>query len=257
VSHSFDYSEAEWDEIEAEVAAVRKTRLSAAERALLIEAAQKYIHKAVEREAGTYAPPNARARSWAKVGELCSQLCDALEAAGRNRYDDDWRSKAAVALQGERSLVLGRQLNQDLNLINLEKNDGTLSIGDMVELLVRLKVEAEDLAKPLFWSVSRMTSWTGRLEPQVVFFQRILLLWTDFGGKLKLSRDPDTRQNRGPLVRYFLAVIRPVMKDKTPSLQSLRDIVRRQAKFQKWLDAYEAEYRAIFKNASYQRGSTT
>jgi hypothetical protein len=253
VPHPFDYSEAEWDEIEAQVTAVRRTRLSAAERASLIEAAQEYMRQTEERKAGTYLSPNERAKSWAKVERLCSQLCEALEAAGRNRFGDDWHTSAAVDL-GELSLW-GRP--QASLVGNCKPYTSPLSIGHIIELLTRLGHEAEDFAKAFAWSIPKIRSWTGRLDPQVIYFQCILLLWIDFGGKLKLSRNPLSGGIHGPLVRYFVAVTGPVMKDMAPSLQSLPDIVRRQALFQKWLDKMVAEHRSIFKSGGYQRGSTT
>jgi hypothetical protein len=114
-----------------------------------------------------------------------------------------------------------------------------LSIDDLIGLLNTLGKDAETTAEPFYWGVSRLVSFTGRLDPQIVHFQHILWLWTDiFRGKLKLSRDPGSGQLRGPLARYFLAVTGPVMTDEAPSLESLPDIVDRQKSFYRWLDAY-------------------
>ena len=187
VRQPFDYSKAEWDEIEACIVTVRNMPLMEIERASLLRAALKYGRVAEERKNGDYLPPNVRAKSWTKVARLCAQLCEALETA----------------------------------------------------LLNTLGKDAETTAEPFYWGVSRLVSFTGRLDPQIVYFQHILWLWTDiFRGKLKLSRDPGSGQLRGPLARYFLAVTGPVMTDEAPSLESLPDIVDRQKSFYRWLDAY-------------------
>jgi hypothetical protein len=129
-----------------------------------------------------------------------------------------WAGKADIAI------------TQDLDLSGKD----TLSVAEMMELLTRLRGEARINASPNAWKLSTFISVTGRSDPQIIYFQCILFLWTHFlAGKLKFSRDPKSRRIQGPLVRYFVAVTAPVMKDAAPSLQSLPDIVRRQALFEK------------------------
>jgi hypothetical protein len=73
----------------------------------------------------------------------------------------------------------------------------------------------------------------GPDRPALFFQQQVLSLWTDlFGGRLTVTTDPVTNESKGPLVRYFFAVARPVMGKLTPSIQSFRDIVERQKEFQ-------------------------
>jgi hypothetical protein len=63
------------------------------------------------------------------------------------------------------------------------------------------------------------------LRPRVAFLFRVLEIWTQLGGMLRLSRHPRTNLVTGPLARYFAAATQPVIGG---SLESLPDIVRRQ-----------------------------
>jgi hypothetical protein len=106
-------------------------------------------------------------------------------------------------------------------------------------LLEEVQKGCDQLAGPSFWGVSRRHSFTGRLDPSVVYYQAVLCIWTDdFGGSLRLSRSSE-RSNKvyGPLLRFFFAVVGPVMGKRTPSHQSLHDIVARQKEFRDWLIA--------------------
>jgi len=91
------------------------------------------------------------------------------------------------------------------------------------------------------WGIKLTYSFSGRLDPGVVYFQGVLFLWTEtFGGRLAISRSPvNPRKISGPLVRYVLAVVQPVMGADTPSLQSLPDIVERQKDFEHWWAAHK------------------
>jgi hypothetical protein len=100
-----------------------------------------------------------------------------------------------------------------------------------------LEWELNEHADPSHWKVSIEHSVTGRLDPSVVFYQRILWHWTDsFGGSLTLTKDPTTGKISGSLARYFFAVVCPVMGDRTPSRKSLPDIVNRQKLFEQELN---------------------
>lgn len=113
-----------------------------------------------------------------------------------------------------------------------------LSIGEVIGLLSELGHRAAGVADPSRWHPARMTSYTGRLDPQVVYFQRVLWLWTDvFGGKLQSSHNASGEVS-GPLVRYFFAVTRPVMGDETPSVESLPNIIERQRAFDDYVRAH-------------------
>jgi hypothetical protein len=108
--------------------------------------------------------------------------------------------------------------------------------GDFVDLLKKVEQDSVVLGTDrLWWSVSRMVSYTGRLDPSVTFYQRIQRSWTDrFGGKLSTTYDPVSGETRGNLAKYFFDVVRPVMGDGAPSHQSIRDIVDRQTALEDW-----------------------
>ena len=101
--------------------------------------------------------------------------------------------------------------------------------GDFVDLLKKVEQDSVVLG------TDRMVSYTGRLDPSVTFYQRILRSWTDrFGGKLSTTYDPVSGETRGNLAKYFFDVVRPVMGDGAPSHQSIRDIVDRQTALEDW-----------------------
>jgi hypothetical protein len=75
----------------------------------------------------------------------------------------------------------------------------------------------------------------SKILPQWIFELKILQIWMDLGGKLKISRHPKSQKVQGPLAKYFLAVTEPVMGNATPSLESLPDIVERQMTTREWL----------------------
>jgi hypothetical protein len=55
------------------------------------------------------------------------------------------------------------------------------------------------------------------------YYRSIFKLWTEtYGGKLGWSTNA---QVGGPCVRYFNAVVRPVMGDNSPKLSYIKDII--------------------------------
>jgi hypothetical protein len=58
--------------------------------------------------------------------------------------------------------------------------------------------------------------------PKRSFYEDVLKVWTDRGGKLGWSTNA---QVGGPCVRYFNAVVRPVMGDDSPKLSYIKDII--------------------------------
>ncbi|SIO49424.1 hypothetical protein SAMN05443247_06445 [Bradyrhizobium erythrophlei] len=58
--------------------------------------------------------------------------------------------------------------------------------------------------------------------PKQSFYVDVLKVWTDRGGKLGWSTNA---QVGGPCVRYFKAVVRPVMGDDSPKLSYIKDII--------------------------------
>jgi len=241
----FDYSISEWQDIDAAVRAVREVPISEEERVSLCQAADEYRHNNAKRKNGRYVSPKQGAQSYAKVARLCGQLRDALQEAAKNRHDDAWRSRPAAIIQHElRERLIFALLGRwriPASFPDISDASSLLSYGDVVDVLTVLQAEWERDADPFYWGVALKYSFSGRREPSVVYYQRILLLWKDtFGGRLAISRNgQQSRKIGGPLVRYFFAVTRPVMGDETPSLQSLPDIVDRQKDFDHWWIAYK------------------
>jgi hypothetical protein len=227
------YSDAEWAEINAAVVAVRGTPLSAPESASLLEAAWRYQRDRDARGNGTYLPPKARAKLWKKAADLCAQLCAAIEIAGRIRYGDKWRDQF---LSFMRPGILPNPPYKRPTLM--------VSLGDVIEMLTQVGDCFARKTNPRFWRYTVLASSTGRLDPPIIYYQHVLWLWTDlFGGKLTFRRNAEGAPT-GKLVRYFLAVTRPVMGGEAPSTASLPDIIDRQRGFYWLLDETWGDERA-------------
>lgn len=208
----FNYTQAQWADIEAAVTTTRNAPLSDAERVDLLVAANAFFHNSAERESGTYVPPKVKTESWRKLEQRCGQLREALETACRYLLGDSWREEPITFLG-----VPGP------------------TFGDVEDLAARVQVRAKEITgNPSALKPTIVQSFTGRLDPSVVFQQRILSIWTNhLKGRLTVTHDPISGEIKGALVKYFLAVAGPVMGEKLPSLQSLPDIVERQKLFQK------------------------
>jgi hypothetical protein len=190
-------------------------------------------------------------------------LRDAIREAAESRYGDGWASACDdvfLPLDLTQRLItnlLEDSLNTLLNVgafsrLNhlLEESFtnplnvlyASLNHGLIAELLTTIETGLRKMADRInLGGVHVRTSFTGRLDPPVVYYQAILILWKEvFGGHLAISRDSqDASKIGGPLVRYFFAVTRPVMVRQTPSLQSLPDIVDRQKRFVGWWSAFD------------------
>jgi hypothetical protein len=235
----FDYNAAEWVEIEGSIKAAREKPVSEDERASLRRAADDYRRAVAERASGRYVSPKRSAQLYSRAARLSGQLRDAIQDSGRSRYGDAWPSKDGALIPRELtqrlvSSLLGPGRNFDVPAASV----ALLSFGDVVDLLNVLQdalVSSSSSGMSLIYSIS------GRRDPPVVYYQRVLLLWKDtFRGRLAISRDSqDPSKIAGPLIRYFFAVTRPVMGNRTPSLQSLPDIVDRQKVFDDWWTAYK------------------
>jgi hypothetical protein len=68
-------------------------------------------------------------------------------------------------------------------------------------------------------------------NPKFMFQFKVLLIWTELGGELRISRHGKYGTVQGPLARFFRAVTVPVMGALAPSPESLPDIIRRQSRF--------------------------
>jgi hypothetical protein len=70
---------------------------------------------------------------------------------------------------------------------------------------------------------SMLSADRGPLDPpKRSFYETVLKVWTDRGGKLGWSTNA---QVGGPCVRYFKAVVRPVMGVDSPALSYIKNII--------------------------------
>lgn len=57
------------------------------------------------------------------------------------------------------------------------------------------------------------------------YYDAVLKAWQDAGGRLATSKHPITGDVRGPLVRFFLAAVTPVMSEHSPTAATIPGIV--------------------------------
>jgi uncharacterized protein YdaU (DUF1376 family) len=236
----FDYSSAARSEIEATVG----TLLSERQWIFLRDAADQFQSSCVERDQKTYLKPSERAAACAKAAQRCGESRKALEAFAKTLVKDgDWRDALFLGISEELSVALTAKKRmrvcgpwQRMEVVSAGASDGLLlTFGEVVDLLEAIESELREVSHPFYWKVSKVTSVTGRLDPSVVYVQRILWLWVkEFFGDLKCSWNPVAGEDCGPLVRYFFSVARPVMGPHTPSPQSLKKIIERQKQFSEW-----------------------
>lgn len=227
---SFEYSELDWAKIEHSIRVVRQEPMSRKERQFLQQAASQYRHEVAARTAGTYRSPLQAMAAWKRAAELCRKLRKALVSAAKAKNSEYWKIVAAATISKELAAKLGEVIRPNVaERLSFQDALQIIDCGDLVTLLTEVETHLRKMGSdPYSGSVSKWKSVSGQLEPSVVFYQRILFLWTEFfDGKLKFSRRTGSNQIDGPLVRYLIAVTEPVMGDKRPSLENIPDIVAR------------------------------
>jgi hypothetical protein len=78
--------------------------------------------------------------------------------------------------------------------------------------------------------------YTPAAPARIAYYRDVLSLWERFGGHLSFTNDPVTHEVTGTLVRYFFAVVGPVMGDDQPSTLSFPDII---VSYQAWRNRWE------------------
>jgi hypothetical protein len=190
----FDYSEAEWSEIEAAARSVLPDGKSLPNevRKALVERARTY------RVGIRMRPLATQRRDWQKVMHLSERLIEALLVVCE-------RGVQYFEIHGhpEEGEKFGREFE------------------DHFRKILEVKFVAKVMAAP--------PPPEADLVPARVGYQfDVLQVWIRLGGKLQFSRHPKTRKPQGPLIRFFRAVTNPVMGASAPSLESLPDIIRRE-----------------------------
>jgi hypothetical protein len=190
----FDYSEAEWSEIEAAARAVLPDGepLPNEMREVLVDRARLYQSRF------RLHPLAKEKQNWRKIARLSERLHQALRVASKRTIEC-----VKVAKSPREAKRTRRWLETYL------------------EKLLEIKDLAEDMSIP--------PEVTDRRPARVWYQIFVLNIWIGLGGKLRFSRSK--RGPQGPLIKFFRAVTSPVMGASAPSLESIPDIVRRQKNY--------------------------
>jgi hypothetical protein len=231
-----DYSACEWARIEECVAKAGLRKLSSDERLRLLEANRQYWTNLVDRERGTYAPASRRKVFWKKLRADLARVRQTLGTAAK-LFGSGWRSTpyfwASDDLHHEIcTSLLGPEYKPEMFIEDPTVN--YLTLGHMVNLFAEFEVAA------LYRESDSISVWdtvTGRLDPSVVYYQEVLLIWHRLGGRLSLpGRNWKSGKLENDLIHFFRAIVDSVMLDNAPSDESIPDIVRRQKLLQPLLD---------------------
>jgi len=227
-SIEFDYTDAQWAEIEACISAASKKPWSTEERNRLPEnvrdihppeqrrellniAAVEYLSLLRRRELTNYVLPHQQQKKWRGL----TKQIDAL----RNNIID------ALALSERKLLDPFKMIDFPVHISLTGRLTGA-TWGDAVDILAQLQAGAEHYSNRSWWEPPIGLNLSGRQEPRLVYLQFVLTLWTTFGGRLRLSQNPG--KVSGPLARYLKAVTVPVMGHDAPKAGSYRKLVDRQ-----------------------------
>jgi hypothetical protein len=195
----FSYSEEEWLEIETAIQVLRKGALP------------KKVRKWLVGEARWYLAESGLPRDW---------------------WQSLWK-KAASKTEDARQVIctIAERHLEVLNRPGYPKKRDRLFVNRLYDedlrTLVRIRERAKEEAESDKWS-SEAAHYDN---PKFMYEFKVLLIWTELGGKLAISRHWKTQKIQGPLARFFRAATIPVMRDSAPSLESLPDIVCRQRRF--------------------------
>jgi hypothetical protein len=193
---TFQYTDEQWAEIEKELLDLRpdlsKTGLEQVRRRLRGIASEYLMYS--KKRPGAAGRRKLSKRRRARIDKLSKDLLQLLSVE-LNHPGDDYESPL------------------DLAVFYYDAYD---------DVLFRLK----DLLKP---SVEELTGDRADRRDERTWFQFLVLkVWTDLGGRLTRTYDPQFGKISGPLLDYFFAAVRPVMGDDAPSPQSVPAIIDRQ-----------------------------
>jgi hypothetical protein len=187
---AFDYSEAEWNEIEASIRDLRDGA-HAGIRHHLSYGAQQYREDVRKKERLRRAREwhMRHAKQWKKVARLAEQTLESLRIVSSGHPTEHWNCS--------------------------------------LEMLENLSREAAGFGNTYNKEDAKLDPpWLSK--PREAYVDLVLNTWCELGGQLRISRHPRSEKVQGPLARYFLAVARPVLGTAMLSLESLRDIIDRQ-----------------------------
>jgi hypothetical protein len=218
----FDYSTEQWAEIaksfqalHAEPDAVEKARVR------LVSAARSYYLEDLNRP-GRKQQNKWRIQHWVKAFKLADALGHEFNWLARDQVNN-----AGPAPDGkepydkQRAEVMQILLMARSNIVNLG--------GEVPELPWATRDTLASIAG------DPILDGFPNASPKSLYHSAVLEVWTELGGKLKISRHPNTHKTKGPLARYFSAVTQPVHGGSPESLHGIIERhVERQAALKKW-----------------------
>jgi hypothetical protein len=249
-----DYRADEWAKIDECVArAGKQTRLTNDQRIRLLKAAKTYQKAVIDSEHGTYAPLRKRREFFKKLQARFVQARHVLEK-GASLFGSDWRATEFIWVEWKLISEISRRWFGELSAaLAIDEMEGYLTIGNVLNLITAFEEAALFHHAEGFY---HHYTATGRLDPRVVYFHKVLHAWWLVGGKTSLpTRDLRTGKLDNDLTRFFRAVVDPVMRDDAPSDESIPDIVKRQKLFEErfaGLPFSEEESAASTKDAPVQ-----
>jgi hypothetical protein len=170
---TFKYSEAEWEKIADSIKAMRERTPSDHERELLQEAGDDYQFRVSERASGRDLAPKKRIELFAKAARLCGQLSEVLQDAAESRYGERWRAQPAAKITRELADRLVVELLSPFHEVSGGYRQ-IMNFGSAVDLLAGLRSGCEDTIDHFYWAMNLNVSFTGRVDPAVIYYQRVL-----------------------------------------------------------------------------------
>ena len=213
----FEYSPEEWAEIRKQARNDSVDKYPVGLK--LILAANAYLMERARKEAPDFKTRHQKAKAWEKVEKSAQKLGRAID-----EIDDVDFPYLDLSLSPPEADRVGLSLERDEELRGLQENALIrICIDRVAGNARRLSLREHDLAEYR----KHRDADAYRLD----FYKDVLRIWTgDLGRELRISRTPNRNTVTGPLVRFFLAVATPVMKDETPRPESIADIVARERK---------------------------
>jgi hypothetical protein len=217
------YSEVEWTKINHEVKAVAKRGLSSREREFL-EVAAWFYQQATETMSGPgFRPRKKRAQAWQKVSRLARDLVRSITIAQTASLEPPDRFFL------ERYYARGEFFLESYH--GREEGDGAQPGRSLSDLLAQCERHAAENARSSTRAPSSdIHDERERDLPRMRYYRDLLELWTAIGGRLAVSRDPNTQLLGGPTIRFILAVTGPVMGAAAPKREAIKAIITREKK---------------------------
>lgn len=210
---SFNYTAAEWAKIAHEIGGMLRPLPLEYCRARLCDADKYRLDMRHQNKPG-YIPPPERAPDFEKVADLARQLAEAIKQA--NNPEKPLFITGDFYKVDDIPKLTDIERRVDAHWTALVLHKWAERADDLVDTCRgKYRVEGEPYGP-------RERDRTRR-----IFRRAIFQSWTSAGGELRTANNP---QVAGPLIRYFLALARPVMGDDTPTLATIAGYIREERK---------------------------